>query len=134
MATAPRRRRAMRPWPAPPCAPTHARPKRRRARPRHWVHRCARGNPQRALRSWFHPWRAHPRGSRAWRSSSCSDRVVIVDLEQDAAGVRAERPVIGARRTARVSEGLEAFAALALRVVADCEIAADEEHFLPIFM
>src|SRR5262245_23905619 len=58
--------------------------------------------------------------------------VVIVDLEQHAAAVGLERPVMHARRPARVGGRLEAFAALAARVIADDEIARQEVHFLPM--
>ena len=55
-------------------------------------------------------------------------------FEQDAALVREERTMECARRTAGVSERLEALAALALSVIAHGKIAGNKEHFLPVIM
>src|SRR5262245_32233141 len=52
--------------------------------------------------------------------------VVIVDLVEQAAAIRFERPVIDAGRPAGVGRRVEGFAALAFRIVADDEIARDQ--------
>src|SRR5262249_52266292 len=58
--------------------------------------------------------------------------VVVVDLEQKAAGLRLERPVLHAGRPARIGRRRKALAALALRVVADEEVARQEIAPLPV--
>src|SRR5262252_3784317 len=60
--------------------------------------------------------------------------VVVVDLVQHAALVRLERAVMGAGRPAGIRRRHEAFAALALRVVADDQVALEEIDLLPVVM
>ena len=57
-----------------------------------------------------------------------------MDFEQQAAAVRFERAVYGAGRAAGIGAGREAFAALALGIVADGQIAVEEIHLFPIFV
>src|SRR5262249_44133224 len=58
--------------------------------------------------------------------------VVVVQLEQQAARVRAERPVRRARGPARVRIRAELRSALAVPVAADDEVARHEVHLLPV--
>src|SRR5262249_52497723 len=58
--------------------------------------------------------------------------VVIVNLVQQAAALGLERPVISARRPASISRGVERLAALALRIVADDEVAGNEIDLFPM--
>src|SRR5262249_48618698 len=58
--------------------------------------------------------------------------VVVVELIEQAAAVRLERPVVDARRPAGIGRGVECFAALSLRVVADDEVARDQIDLLPL--
>src|SRR5258706_2546459 len=60
--------------------------------------------------------------------------VEIVDFEQRAAGVRLERAVHRAGRAAGIGAGREILAALALRIVADRQIAVHQIDLLPIFV
>src|SRR4051812_16872608 len=60
--------------------------------------------------------------------------VVVVDLVEHAAGLGLEGPVMDAGRTARVGRRLERLAALALRIVADDEVARDEIDLLPVIV
>jgi hypothetical protein len=57
-----------------------------------------------------------------------------VELIEQAAAIRLERPVINARRPAGIGRGVERFAALSLRVVADDEVAGDQIDLLPMVM
>src|SRR5215510_11910615 len=58
--------------------------------------------------------------------------VVVVELIEQAAAVRLERPVVNARRPAGLGRGVECSAALSLRVVADDEVARDQIDLLPM--
>src|SRR5262249_57487945 len=58
--------------------------------------------------------------------------VVVVELVEQAAAIRLERPVINARRATGIGRGVERFAALSLRVVADDEVARDQIDLLPM--
>src|SRR5215475_15609744 len=58
--------------------------------------------------------------------------VVVVERIQQAAAVRLERPVVNARRPAGIGRGVEPFATLSLRVVADDEVARDQIDLLPM--
>src|SRR6266851_1211804 len=60
--------------------------------------------------------------------------VVIVDLVEHAAFLGLEGAVMDAGRTARIGRRLERLAALALRVVADDQIAGDEIDLLPVIV
>src|ERR1043165_1876817 len=60
--------------------------------------------------------------------------VEIMDLEQRAAAVRLERPVRRAGRPARIGAGREILAALALRIVADGEVAVQQIDLFPVFV
>src|SRR5262245_8754332 len=60
--------------------------------------------------------------------------VVVVDLEQQAAGLRFERPVRRARRAAGIGVGAELRAALAVPVTADDQVSRDEINLLPVFV
>jgi hypothetical protein len=61
-----------------------------------------------------------------------SGGLVVVDLVQDAAVLRGEGAMVGARRPARIGIGEALLAALALLVVADDEIALDDVDFFPV--
>src|SRR5579862_2104695 len=65
---------------------------------------------------------------------SCSRRIVVMHLQQDAALVGAEGSVRRAGRTAGIGPGRERLPAFALRVIADGQIAGDEEHLFPIIV
>src|SRR5687768_18621458 len=65
-------------------------------------------------------------------SSSSSDRVEIVNFEQQAAVDGFERSVRRMRRSTGIGVGREAFAALTDLVVANGQIARDEIDLLPI--
>src|SRR5271165_5879266 len=58
--------------------------------------------------------------------------VIVVHLEQRAAALRFERSVINAGRTARIGRRDERLAALALRIVADDEVAGHQVDLLPV--
>src|ERR1700742_2124454 len=58
--------------------------------------------------------------------------VVIVELIEQAAFLRLERPMIGARRTAGVGRCGEGFAALAFGIVADGEVTRDQVDLFPV--
>src|ERR1700733_14095732 len=58
--------------------------------------------------------------------------IVIMNLVKQTPGVGAERPMQRAGRAAGVGRRVERPAALAVRVVADDEIAGDEIDFLPM--
>src|SRR5216683_544829 len=60
--------------------------------------------------------------------------VVVVELIEQAAAIRLERPVINARRPAGIGRGVERFTALSLHVVANDEVAGDQIDFLPMVM
>src|SRR5436309_1391384 len=68
------------------------------------------------------------------RGRYTSRRIVIVDLVEQAAAIRAERAMVGSRRPACVGEWLEYGPASAVLVVADGEIARDQEHLFPIIV
>src|SRR5262249_49452890 len=65
-------------------------------------------------------------------SGLLSALVVVVELVEQAAAIRLERPVINARRATGIGRGVERFAALSLRVVADDEIARNQVDLLPM--
>src|ERR1051326_562762 len=73
-------------------------------------------------------------GGEAGTAGSASRRVVVMDLVEQAAAVRAERTVMGSRRAARIGERLERGAALAVRVVADDQVSRDQKHLFPIIV
>src|SRR5262245_46803985 len=58
--------------------------------------------------------------------------VVIVNLIEEAAALRLERAVVDARRPAGIGGRVERFAAFALLIVADDEIAGDQIDLLPM--
>src|ERR1700739_4204213 len=68
------------------------------------------------------------------RFGSISGGVEIVNLHQHAARHRFERAVKRTGRTAGVGVRLERFAAIALFVVADDQIAGKQKNLFPIFM
>src|SRR5437763_5408796 len=89
-------------------------------------------------------WRSRRRRSASLPCSAC-DRGIerprpagsfreVVDLEQEAAAVRFERPVHRAGRAAGIGAGREILAALAVHVVADRQIALDQVNLFPIFV
>src|SRR5215211_6614742 len=60
--------------------------------------------------------------------------IVVMHLQQQAAGFRPEGSVLGARRATGVGERVKRRAAVSLRIVADGEIARDKKHLFPIVM
>jgi hypothetical protein len=66
------------------------------------------------------------------RSRRPSDRIEMVDFEQQTAVHRLERPMLGVRRPAGVGVGRETLAPSPFLFVADDQIAGDEIDLLPV--
>src|SRR6185437_7337049 len=77
---------------------------------------------------------AHCGVPAAARDPSLLALVVIVNFVEQAAAFRLERAVIGTRRAAGIGGRLEGLAAPALCVIADGEIALEQEHLFPVIM
>src|SRR6266545_3904107 len=76
-----------------------------------------------------------PRNDAAGRPASLLPAlVVIMDLVEHAALLRLERAVMDAGRAARVGRRPEGFAALALRVVADRQVAGEQIDLFPMIV
>src|ERR671923_803785 len=70
---------------------------------------------------------------RRWRGRLGSGAfVVVVDLVEHAAALGLERAVVDPRRPAGIGRRVEGFAAFALRIVADDEIAGNQIDLLPM--
>src|SRR5258708_23782115 len=68
------------------------------------------------------------------RCGAGSDGIKVMYLHQQAAGFRFERTMISAGRPARIGGRLEGFAAIALLVISDSQIARKQKHFFPVFV
>src|SRR5262245_27818958 len=58
--------------------------------------------------------------------------IVVMNLEQHAAAGRFERTVMDARWSARIGRRLETLTALALRIIADDQVAGEQINLLPM--
>src|SRR3954465_11567483 len=66
--------------------------------------------------------------------SMAAARLVIVNFMEDAASTRRKRPMVRARRAARIGGRKALLAALALRIVADDQVALHYVHLFPMIV